>query len=283
MTFARGASRGPDPAVTVVVPNLNGARFLDQALRSVAGQTWPHVETIVVDGGSTDASLDIVRAWEPRLSLRWISEPDTGQSDAINKGMQMANGDLLTWLNSDDLLAPGAVETVAKRFAGAAELGFVWGFCLVIDEAGVPKHIINPFVRGDLADLRRHRNFVPQPGSFFSRQTFESYGPLDESYHFAMDYELFLRFAGVVAATFVPEITAMFRLHPYSKTGKLRPRFLAEEVRAFRDHGGRWLSPFGLAYARERFMSRPVELLKHPLRLVLWRLLGLDRGDRLRA
>ena len=267
---------------SVIVPNLCGVTFLSQALESVAGQTHPNAEVVVIDGGSTDGSVEVLRNWAQHHAIRWVSEPDAGQAAAINKGLTMASGEIVTWLNADDILLPRTVRIAAEHFSADPSLDFLWGFCLVIDGDGRPLYVQNPFVRTDLADLRVHRNFVPQPGSFFRRSVVERFGHLDESYRFMFDYEFFLRLAGKVKACFVPEVLACFRMHPSSKTGRSHREFLKEEWRAFRSHGGSILSPFTLDLLRYRLVSRPLDRAKGPFRRALWRVLRLPGGSRIR-
>jgi len=267
---------------SVIVPNLCGVNFLSQALQSVAGQTHPNAELVVIDGGSTDGSVEVLRNWAQNHAIRWVSEPDAGQAAAINKGLTMATGEIVTWLNADDILLPRTVRIAAEHFSADPSLDFLWGFCLVIDGDGRPLYVQNPFVRTDLADLRVHRNFVPQPGSFFRRSVVERFGHLDESYRFMFDYEFFLRLAGKVKACFVPEVLACFRMHPSSKTGRSHREFLKEEWRAFRAHGGSTLSPFTLDLLRYRLVSRPLDRAKGPFRRALWRVLRLPGGSRIR-
>jgi len=269
--------------VSVVVPNFNCAEFLDRTMASIADQTHAPIDVIVVDGASTDGSVDVIRQWEDRLPLRWVSEPDSGQPEAINKGISMASGEIVGWINSDDMLTPNSAAWAVERFAANPELDFIWGFCLVVDENDRSLNILNPFVRQDLGLLHRHRNFVPQPGSWFSRRLFTQYGPLSEELHFLFDYDFFLRFAGRVHAEFIPEVMAHFRLHSSSKTGSQEARFLREEPQVFRAHGGGWLSPFWLDYLRYRLLQSPADHFKEPMRRVLRKLLGLPKGARIRT
>jgi glycosyltransferase involved in cell wall biosynthesis len=280
MSESSNRSAAPRGPISIVVPCLNGARYLPQALGSLERQ--PNADVIVVDGGSTDGTVDIIREWENRLPLRWISERDNGQADAINKGIAMAAGDVVGWLNADDMLEADAIARVAHEFSRDPGLEFVWGFCLVIAANGSPLYIQNPFVREDFDLLRRHRNFVPQPGSFFRRSLCDRFGPLDASYEYMFDYEFFLRLAGYVKARFIPSVLARFRLHGDSKTAVSHKGFLKEETRAFRASGGSLVSPFMLDMMRYRFVSSPVQWLKRPFRAMLWKILGLPRGSRIR-
>jgi glycosyltransferase involved in cell wall biosynthesis len=271
-------------SVAVVVPVLNGARFLQDALASIDAQRRQPDEVIIVDGVSTDGSLELITAWARSRTgrTRWVSEPDRGQADAINKGLALACSEYAGWLNADDVLEPTALESVTAAVESEPTVDFVWGFCLVIDAEGRPLYIQNPFVRKDFRELRRHRNFVPQPGSFFRRSLYDTVGPLDTSYHYSFDYEFFLRLADRADARFLPQVLARFRLHAESKTGREHRAFLREERRAFRAHGGSLLSPFFLDLWRYRFVSRPLDRLREPLRRVVRKVMGLPAGARIR-
>lgn len=270
-------------SVSVVVPNFNGVRFLSRTLESLELQSYPDLDVIVVDGASTDGSVELIKKWAERLPVRWVSEPDSGQAAAINRGLRMATGDVMGWINSDDLLTPRAVEWAVERFAAAPELGFVWGFCLVIDADERPVTIQNPYVREDLAELRRHRNYVSQPGSFYRRDVVDEFGPLSEHLHYLFDYDFFLRVAGRARAEFIPEVMAWFRIHDSSKTGSQERAFLREEPRVYRNNGGSWLSPFWLDYLRYRLWQKPVNRIKEPFRRVARRILGVPPGGRIRS
>ena len=290
-----GASQGSDTAhrshappvrrisASVVIPNFNGVAFLSETLASIAAQQTVAMDVVIVDGGSTDGSVEIIRSWAEANGARWISEPDGGQAQAINKGFRMARGEIVTWLNSDDLFPPGAVARAIHEFEKDRDLDFIWGFCLLIDADGQPIRIGNFHVRRDLAELRGSRNFVIQPGTWFRRSVFDRFGYLDESYQFVFDYEFFLRMAGNVKARFVPEVVSNFRIHSSSKTGSQHAKFLPEEWRAFRSHGGKVNSPFVLDALRNRLVMPAVSRMTRPLRHLLWRALGLKPGAKVRV
>jgi glycosyltransferase involved in cell wall biosynthesis len=214
--------RGGDLRVSVITPSYNSATFIERTIESVLAQRGEFdLEYLVVDGGSRDGTVDILERYEGRL--QFVSQPDGGQVDAINKGMRWARGEVLAWLNSDDVYAPGAVQHVVRALR---ETGARWCFgeCVIIDEADRP--IRSAISRYKSWVSRRYsrrrllgRNFIPQPAVFFRRDLLEQTGPLDESLPHAMDYDLWLRFSNVAKPVFIPRPLAAFRWHARSITG----------------------------------------------------------------
>jgi hypothetical protein len=213
-----------DPLVTVVTPCLNPGADLDRCLESVRRQSYAAVEHVVVDAASTDGTVDRLRA---APGIRWVSEPDDGQAQAINKGFALAGGAIVTWLCADDELLPDAVEraVTALRKTGA---GWVYGDCEILDAQG--SHLRRP--RRELApDIFVLGNPIAQPGTFLTAEALAAVGPLDESLDLAFDYDLWLRLTSAgIPSVYVPETLARFRVTPTSKTGRhgLAP-FLREE------------------------------------------------------
>lgn len=235
----------PQPLVSIVTPCLGGAGFIDRCLASVAAQTFSAVEHIVVDGGSTDGTVEILARSN---GVRWISEPDNGQSDAINKGFRLASGGLLTWLNADDQLVPEAVDAVVSVFAEDAEIGWVYGDCLIRSPEGESVRRGFPSVGPGSFDFG---NVIPQPGCFVAHWALDRVGLLDETFELAMDYDLWLRLADArVPAAYVPRVLAVFDLSEGSKTSNATARdWGREEARALLKAGkpraaaaivGRW-------------------------------------------
>jgi GT2 family glycosyltransferase len=207
--------------VTVVTPSLNQGAFIGRTVESVLSQRGDFdLDYLVVDGGSTDETLAILRRHAGRL--RFVSEPDRGQSDAINKGFRMATGEVLAWLNSDDTYEPGALHAAlsAMRETGAR---WCFGECRIVDEQD--REVRRSISRYKSRLSRRYslrlllgRNFIPQPATFFRRDLLAEAGPLDESLHYAMDYDLWLRFARLAAPAFVSRPLASFRWYGGAKT-----------------------------------------------------------------
>ena len=231
------------PLVSIVTPSLNQGKFIEATIRSVMEQDYPRVEHIVVDGGSTDGSLAVLRRYE---HLRWISEPDRGQSEALNKGFALAEGEILGWLNADDLYLPGAIAAAVQemRDTGCA---LVYGGWTQLDEAGNVLREISP-TPWDYGLQLEARNGVSQPGTLFTREALESVGGIDNSYRYAMDYDLWLKLGARYDVRCIEQPLAGFRVHATSKSVAEAAGFRAETWRAARSHGARLRSPLFLDY-----------------------------------
>lgn len=181
------------PLVSIVTPSFNQARYLEAAIRSVLSQDDARIEYIVVDGDSADESAQIIQKYQGKLAW-WVSEKDQGQTDAINKGFAHATGDIFAWLNSDDTYEPGAVSAAVRYLIEHPEVGMVYADCNYINEAG---RVIGKFpaAQTDLPRLRRGYVHIPQQTMFFRAGLWRELGPLDPSFYFAMDYDLWTRIA----------------------------------------------------------------------------------------
>ena len=228
---------------SIVTPSFNGIRFLPAAASSILTQTGEfELEWIVVDGGSTDGTVEFLRGLgDPRV--RWTSESDRGQSHAINKGLSLATGDVVAWLNTDDLYAPGALAEVVRVFQSSPDARWLIGRYEVVDESG--RAIRPAVVRYKERSLRRYtyrallrENFISQPAVFWRRDFGHGVGPLDESLHWTMDYDLWLRMGRVADPFFLDRVLARFRLHPASKTGKVDRRQFDEQYAVACRHVG---------------------------------------------
>lgn len=211
----------PSPAFSILVPTMNQAAYISQALDSVLSQGVSSLEVIVMDGGSTDGTQDILRSYGDRI--RWRSEPDRGQTHALNKGLGLARGRYIGWLNSDDIYLPGALKTVKSRCEMVGNPGWLIGRCIIIDDQG--REIRKWITRWKNAWLRRWsynklllENFVSQPAVFVRHDVLVDMGPFDESRLFDMDYDMWLRIGETEAPLVIDEDLAAFRVYETSIT-----------------------------------------------------------------
>jgi glycosyltransferase involved in cell wall biosynthesis len=226
------------PLVSIVTPSFNQATFLEETIRSVLEQDYPRIEYIIVDGGSSDGSLEIIRSYQDEL-YNWISESDMGQTDAVNKGFDLATGEVFAWLNSDDTYLPGAVSEAVNFLQSNPHIGMVYGKAYYINENS-ERVALYPAGPTDQRGLRRGVNTIPQQTMFFRSQLWKMVGPLDPSFYYAMDYDLWTRISAVTPITFHDEFMANFRLQSASKSMNEASRCWPEMMRVhFRDGGSR--------------------------------------------
>lgn len=220
----------PWPRISIVTPSFNQGQYVEETIRSVLLQGYPNLEYIILDGGSTDGSVEIIRRYGRWLAY-WASEPDRGQAHAINKGFLQASGMILGWLNSDDRLLPTALQSAATFFYSQPHVGVVYGDYNRIDENG--KIVGN--CQASNFDLARHivHNLIPQPASFFSREVWQKVGPLNESFHYVLDYDLFVRAALQFQIKHLAVSLADVRFHHTSKSVGQTIRFTHETERFF--------------------------------------------------
>jgi len=209
------------PKVSIIMPSFNSGRFIREAIDSILSQNYPSLELIVTDGGSTDDTMEILKSYGARI--RWISEKDRGQGDALNKGFSMAGGEILGWLNADDLYEPGSLQTVGSFFEEHPDTLWVSGYCSIIDEQG--KEIRKLITRYKIWRLRHYRyhhllteNFLPQMGVFLRKKALERVGPIDETLYYAMDYDLWLRLGAIEDPGFIDRKIGKFRMYSTTKT-----------------------------------------------------------------
>ncbi|NLN69308.1 MAG: glycosyltransferase [Chloroflexi bacterium] len=235
------------PLVSIITPSFNQAPFLRRTIESVLNQNYPKMEYILMDGGSTDDSLAIIQDYSDRVAY-WESNPDRGQTDAINKGFDRAAGKYLAWLNSDDVYQPGAIKEAVEFLESHPSVGMVYGECSFID-ADDRKIGRFPAAQTDYHRLRRGYVHIPQQASFFRADLWRKVGPLDPSFYFAMDYDLWVRLAREAPLTYLPgRLWASFRLHGEAKTIAADDRCWPEMLRVHYREGGHALAPIVLKY-----------------------------------
>ncbi len=207
--------------ISVITPSYNQGHFIGLTLASVSGQGISDIEHVVIDGGSTDETLRVLRDHGHRV--KWTSGPDKGLADAVNKGVSLASGDIIGWINSDDLYLPGALDAVERFFAGNPEVQWVFGKCIIIDSRGnerwrwITKYKNLGLRKYSYRKLLRE-NFISQPAVFFRKDLFDRAGGLDISLKYAMDYDLWLRFGRLSAPGFIDRELSAFRRHGSSKS-----------------------------------------------------------------
>jgi glycosyltransferase involved in cell wall biosynthesis len=202
------------PKISIITPSYQQADFLEQTITSVIEQEYPYLEYLVVDGGSTDGSVDLIKKYESKIDW-WVSEKDQGQADAINKGLQKATGDIIGWINSDDYYLPGTFKSVVKVFAKNPQVGLVYGDVLAVDGSDKAINIMQ-YQPWDVSDLLQFR-MIGQSSVFFRRSTLEKSGLLGQQYHYLLDHHLWLRMAVHDKMVYVPKIWSAARYHEGAK------------------------------------------------------------------
>jgi glycosyltransferase involved in cell wall biosynthesis len=232
--------------VSIITPSFNQVDYLESTIQSVLNQTYPHIEYFIIDGGSTDGSVEIIKSYQDQLA-GWISEPDQGQTDAINKGFAMASGDVIAWLNSDDTYESYAVEQAVAYLKDHPQVGLVYGDAHYIDKNG---DVIGEFpaAQTSLDQLRRGYVHIPQQAAFFRKSLWEKVGPLDPNFFFAMDYDLWVRLAGLSDIHYIKRTWANFRLHQDAKTISADDRCWPEMLQVHYRDGGKWFSVMQMKY-----------------------------------
>lgn len=229
------------PTMSIITPSLNQGNFIEETINSVLDQNYPNLEFIVIDGGSTDATLEILKKYERHLF--WISEADHGQAEAINKGMKRANSEIVAFLNSDDLYLPGALHLIGRYFSEHPEAAWLTGYCRNINAKGMEIRRLIRLYKNFWLSVGNYRttlilNFISQPATFWRREVLEKVGILDESLHYSMDYEYWLRIGQRYRLHVMKHDLAAFRIHPKSKSGSTTFKQFDEELMVASNYAG---------------------------------------------
>ena len=199
--------------ISIVTPSYNYGRFIGDAIQSVIDQDYGNKEYIIMDGGSTDDTYEVVRSFGELSYLKWISEPDDGQTNAINKGFELASGDVVAWLNADDFYLPETFSRVAKAFKDNPDVDVIYGDTMFVDEKGNCKRIKKEH-DFDFKILLYYGCYIQSTSTFFRRRIFEEGNKLNESFRVVMDYEYFLRiYDRGYKFKYLPEVLSTFRWH----------------------------------------------------------------------
>jgi glycosyltransferase involved in cell wall biosynthesis len=223
------------PLVSIVTPSYNQGQFIRETIESVLAQDYPNIEYLIVDGGSQDSTLDVLRQYHQRI--HWISEPDSGQADAVNKGIAMTHGAIVAWLNSDDVYVPGAVSCAVGHLLAQPEAALLYGQAEEIDHtSAITRRYthIDPF---DLQRLIHSLDFIVQPATFFRRTSFLAVGGLDTSLHYCLDYDLWIKLALRFPILHTWDVLARSRVYPETKTASGGLERLKEMERMIRRYG----------------------------------------------
>ena len=205
------------PKISIITPSFNQGQFIEETILSILNQDYPNIEYIIIDGGSTDVTVEIIKKYSNRITY-WISEKDSGQSEAINKGFKMSTGEIVGWINSDDVLIAGAIKTVMEYFVNNREIDFLIGYTLVMDVKS--RILYNYFTLKQRRWYAKHGIYhISQPSMFWNKKIFEIVGYLREDFHARMDQEFLIR---VLKNSYkigqVKKILSGFRVHDESKT-----------------------------------------------------------------
>jgi glycosyltransferase involved in cell wall biosynthesis len=251
---------------------LNQGRFIEETIQSVLSQNYPNLEYIVIDGGSTDSTIDVLRKYEKRL--HWISEKDKGQSEAINKGIRISRGEILAWLNSDDTYLPGAISKAVDYLEMNLDVMMVYGEGYLIDEKGGLKgrfHATQPF---ELSALINVRDFILQQTVFLRRRVVQEVGMLDEELHFGMDWDYWIRIGKKFKVSYIPEYLANLREYPEAKSLRGGLERFRELVTIMRKHGQHRYPPAYIFYGWDPLQKEILAKLGSTIPWINWNCLS---------
>ena len=218
------------PKISIVTPSFNQGKYIEHTILSIINQVYPNVEYIIIDGGSTDETIDIIKKYEDRITY-WVSEPDKGQSDAINKGLAKCTGEIFNWINSDDYLEPGALHVIAKAFMENKDALQVSGYTRIFNDATNTTVLLHRCELFENTETTVVQQRINQPGAFYRSSIFSEIGKINMDLVYVMDLELWLRFLsrfGQQKIVLLNNTVAHFRIHTNSKTNEFEIRFRKE-------------------------------------------------------
>lgn len=219
------------PLVSIITPSYQQGRFIEETILSVIGQKYSKIEHVIIDGLSTDETISIVQKYSEQNQIKWLSEKDNGQSEALNKGLNIATGEIIGWINADDTYLPGAVNAAVDTFKNNPEIDWLYGDAYWINEKG---EIIGVYKSQNFnfEKLICQGMFIPQPTVFFRKSLLQKTGPLDESLSTTMDYDFCLRLGLHGKSAYIPEFLATRRIHGETKTEQNKEMFYFDAIRS---------------------------------------------------
>ncbi len=250
------------PTISIVTPSFNQGRFLDECIRSVLDQNYPNLQYVIVDGGSTDETLKVIDRHKDRLSW-WVSEKDSGQADAINKGFRKCKGDLVAWINADDFYLPGALKLAAEAYRANPNASFYFGRCLRVDEKSNKKgeYVQAPELLFNRDAMIYGLNYIAQPATFIHRGRLVEAGYLNPALSWGLDSELWIKLSGLAPAIAIPQILAASREHGQTKTSNGSFARIEELRQIAAQFSGVEMTPGAMCYFLDTFYK---VVLQHP-------------------
>lgn len=261
------------PSISVVIPSFNQGQYIEETLLSVIGQGYPNLEILVIDGGSTDNTVEILEKYSDKISY-WHSKKDNGQADAINQGMKLSSGDVVCWINSDDMYLPGTLLDIGQRFRGLTDKNYlVYGSALTINQVDgrliSGSHLASPFDAFTLT----YNDFIVQPSSFWTRKLWQSTGELNPNYHYVLDWDWFIRASKFTEFEYVNKFFSVYRFHELHKTstgGLKRRQEILELVTKYSSDYWRYLyTEVDTCYVSINKTKKILDLLRVPKRKLL--------------
>lgn len=232
--------KNPLPKISVITPSFNQGNFIAETIDSVLSQGYKNLEYWIIDGGSTDDTISVLKRYGKKI--QWMSKKDKGQTDAINKGMEKVSGDIVTYLNSDDILLPGSIEKIADFFSVNPDIFWITGKCKIIDEKGNEIRKLVTLYKNFWLKYSRNPiflsilNFISQPATFWRAEVIKSVGLFDASLYYTMDYDYWLRMSRIYKLGFIDDYLASFRFHDKSKSSKNVKKLIEEGYKVVKGH-----------------------------------------------
>lgn len=221
------------PRISIITPSFNQGCFIEETIRSIILQNYPNIEYIIIDGGSSDETVSIIKKYAPWISY-WVSEPDKGQTHAINKGFSMATGQIMAWINSDDLLMPNALAQCALQIA-LEYPDWLIGACNIVNRNGHYKRTQNIFQISEKTFFEYQTNYIPQPSTFWNRLMWDAVGELKIGLHYVMDVDLWFRMLQIAEPKIYPQPLSQYREHSETKSIQASERSAREFAEWFCD------------------------------------------------